>query len=365
MVVPDLDGPEFLGGEHVGPPFTQEDFDRLAALGANYVNLSGPGLFTERPPYVLDDAVQANLDRLLDMAAQADLFAVMTFRTGPGRSDFTFYRDGAGDWFDPDLLIESVWTDQAAQDAWVEMWRYAAERYRDNPVVAGYDLMCEPNAESVALEIWDPGAFYPQYAGSLYDWNQFYPRIVEAIREVDPDTPILVGAMGWSNVYWLPYLEPTGDARTVYAVHQYEPHDYTHQEAPAVYTYPGALDLNWDGAPDEFSRAWLDELLTVVDDFKAEHGAPVAVNEFGVVRYTPGAAAFMDDQISLFEARGLNYALWAFNPGWQPYAGSVDGMDYLHGPDPDHHTDLEDNDLIAVIRAYWSRNTARPSNVGR
>ena len=81
------------------------------------------------------------------------MFAVITFRTGPGRSDFTFYRDGAGDWFDEELLIESVWQEQAAQDAWVEMWRYAAERYREHPIVAGYDLMCEPNAAGTLLEI--------------------------------------------------------------------------------------------------------------------------------------------------------------------------------------------------------------------
>ncbi len=137
IVVPELDGPEFLGDAYVGPPVTQADFDALAALGANVVDLSHPGLFTERPPFVVDEQVQANLDRLIDMATQADLFVVITFRTGPGRSDFTFYRDGAGDWFDPDLLIESVWTDDAAQDAWVDMWTYTAERYRDEAVVVG------------------------------------------------------------------------------------------------------------------------------------------------------------------------------------------------------------------------------------
>jgi hypothetical protein len=34
--------------------------------------------------------VQAHLDDLLDMIARADMFAVITARTGPGRSDFTF-----------------------------------------------------------------------------------------------------------------------------------------------------------------------------------------------------------------------------------------------------------------------------------
>ncbi len=85
-VYPELDGPDFMGHDTVGPPYTQADFDRLAALGANYVNVSHPGLFAEAPPYALDEDIQDNLDHLLDAIAQADMFAVISFRTGPGRS---------------------------------------------------------------------------------------------------------------------------------------------------------------------------------------------------------------------------------------------------------------------------------------
>ncbi len=361
IVVPELDGPEFLGSDHVGPPYTQADFDRLAALGANYVNISHPGLFTERPPYVLDEQVQANLDRLLDMAAQADLFAVITFRTGPGRSDFTFYRDGAGDWFDPDLLIEWVWSDEEAQDAWAQMWQYTAERYRDNPIVVGYDLMCEPNSNDVALGLWEPEEFYPQYAGTLYDWNQFYPRLVAAIRQADPDTPILVSAMSWGAVNWLPYLQPTDDPRTVYTVHPYAPHEYTHQDPPALVAYPGELDLDWDGEPDPFDRAWLEGHLATMADFRQEHGAPVAANEYGVIRWVPGAAAYMADEMDLFEAIGANYALWVWDPAWAPWCGQVSDFNFRYGPDPDNTTEVP-NELLDVILAHWARNVVRPSH---
>jgi len=162
-VYPELDGTKFLGPGPLGPPYTQADFDALAAMGANYVNLSHAGLFTEKPPYVLDPDVQASLDSLLSKAEQADLFAVISFRTGPGRSEFTFVWDEVGDWFDRSYLNDSMWQDQEAQDAWVEMWRYTAERYRDNPIVVGYDLMVEPNSNEVGshalddrLDIWEP-----------------------------------------------------------------------------------------------------------------------------------------------------------------------------------------------------------------
>lgn len=362
VVVPELDGDEFLGDGRVGPPYTQEDFDRLAALGANYVNISGPGLFTESPPYVLDEEVQATWDELLYRIEQAGMFAVITLRTGPGRSDFTFYRDGAGEWFDEDLLNENVWQDQAAQDAWGEMWRHVAERYRDNPIVVGFDLLCEPNSVVVLPEeIYDPEEFYPRYAGTTYDWNRFYPNIVKAIRDVDSDTPILVSAMGWGAVRWLPYLDTIDDPRIVYMVHQYEPQDaYTHQEPAGNITYPGMLDLDWDGSPDNFDRQWLDDLFSIIDDYKAERSVPVSVNEYGVHRWIAGADVFMRDSMELFEERGMNHSLWAFNPSWPPLSMENDDFDFLHGPDPANHHDVETSDLIEVIEGNWARNTIRP-----
>jgi hypothetical protein len=354
-VYPALDGPDFFGPGPVGPPYTQADFDALAAMGANYVNISHPGLFTETPPYTLDAGIQTNLDNLLGMIAQAHMFAVISFRTGPGRAEFSVCCFG-DDWFDDSFYNDSVWQDQAAQDAWVAMWRYTAGRYKDNPIVVGYDLMVEPNSNEVGsdatdpLDIWDPEEFYDQYGGTLYDWNQFYPRITAGIRQVDSDTPILIGGMGYSAVEWLPYLQPTGDPRTVYAVHQYEPFDYTHQEPPPTSSYP-------DG---EFDKTWLDDLLSTIDDFKATHGVPTAVNEFGVMRWEPGADEFMDDQMDLFERRGLNHALWLWESSWPPIQDEIDAFNFRHGPDPDNHADVGSSDLIDAIIKYWGQNTIRP-----
>ncbi len=363
IVIPDLDGEEFLGPDYIGPPYTQEDFNQLAALGANYVNISGPGLFTEEPPYQLDIQAQKHLDQLLDMILNADLFAVITFRTGPGRSDFTFYRDGAGDWFEPDLLREWVWTDQTAQDAWVEMWQYTAARYQNHPVVVGYDLMCEPNAAGIR-DIWEPEDFYNQYGGTTLDWNQLYPKISSAIREVDPETPILIGGMGWSSIRWLPYLKPTGDSRTVYLVHQYEPQDqYTHQEYhSSLNKYPGEFDLDWDGNPDPFNQDWLEGYFAIIDQFQNEWNVPVSVNEYGVVRWVPGGAEFLDDQLSLFEKQGFNHAIWMWDPAWQPWTDEVNDMNYRFGQNIMGRKDELPNPLMDILQEFWQLNSLRPSD---
>lgn len=363
-VYPELDGPDFMGRGPVGPPYTQADFDALATLGANYVNVSHPGMFSETPPYTLEQDVQDNLDDLLAKIAQADMFAVISFRTGPGRAEFSVCcLEEVGDWFDDSYLNDQVWREQAAQDAWMEMWRYTAQRYHNAPIVVGYDLMVEPNANEVWMDLWEPEIFHAEYGGTLYDWNQLYPWITAAIREVDADTPILIGGMGYSAIEWLPYLEPTSDPHTVYVAHQYAPYPYTHQWwRDLAFAYPGALDTDWDGELDSFDKAWLDDLLSPVDTFADTHRVPVAVNEFGVVRWVPGAAEFMDDQMALFEQRGMNYALWLWESSWPPIQDEIDAFNFRHGQDPHTHADVESSPLQDVIIRYWGRNTVRPSN---
>jgi hypothetical protein len=360
-VFPELDGPEFYGPGPFGPPYTADDFNRLSALGANFVNISTAGLFTIEPPYNVDEEAAVNLDRLLEMAAAADLFAVITFRTGPGRSEFAI--TGDENWPPENYIVNTVWTDQSARQAWAEMWHFAAERYRDNPIVIGYDLMCEPNSNA-ALDIWDAEAFYANYSGSGYDWNAWYPDIVSAIRAVDASTPILVGGNNYSSAEWLPYLQPANDPRRVYTIHQYSPHEYTHQEPPSLTrTYPGSFDTNYDGQPDAFDRDWLENLLSLAADFSKKYNAPVAVNEYGAERWEPGAADYVRDEMDIFEQHGWNYATWQWEPAWPPLAEGDNSFNFRFGPDPENHAEVE-NTLLSAYASAWMNNTIRPSNFG-
>ncbi len=347
-----FDGPTFMGPGPVGPPFTQDDFNRLAALGANCVNISHPGLYTEAKPFVLDAGVQASLDQLIDYAENAGLFVVISARTGPGRSEFTFNPDLA-----PALVDDSVWTSNDAQNGWVDMWRYTAQRYSTRATVIGYDLMVEPNSNARIFNDYVPTHFYILYGGTLYDWNQLHQRITVGVRASDPLTPILIGSMSYSAASWLPFLMSNGDPRTVYTANMYEPMDYTHQDSgPGLLSYPGVFDADGDGVNDTVNRAWLDAQFAPVDAFIATNHVPVAVNEFGVHRWCPGADRYMDDMISLLEQRGINHALWLFNSSWTEYATVVDDFDFLHGAHPNNHANVT-SPLRTVIESDWSRNS--------
>lgn len=361
-VYPELDGSEFMGDGAVGPPFIQEDFNRLSELGANVVNISHPGIFSEIPPYRPSTEILDNLKKLVDMIGKADMFAIIAFRTGPGRSEFTFFWGEHGDWFDESYYNDQVWIDNDTQNAWVDMWKHTASVLKDSPVVIGYDLMVEPNSNDVWLNLWDQDEFYSRYADTLYDWNQFFPKIVAGIREVDSDIPILVEGMGYSALDWLPYIVPVSDSRTVYSIHQYAPYGYTHQEQDGQYCFPGSFDINWDGIPDQFDDVWINDFLGAVDNFKEQYGVQVTCNEYGIMRWVCGAARFMDEQMEKFENLQINYSLWVWEPQWLPWNQEVDAFNFRFGPDPLNTIDLSSNELMGVIQKYWSKNIHRPSN---
>ena len=99
-----------MGPGPVGPPYSQQDLDRLAAWGANYVNVSYPGVFSEKPEYRFDDGVFQNLVGLIDKAQRAGLFVVVAFRTGPGRNEAVF---GGEDEEKLDVLGPPRWRNKA------------------------------------------------------------------------------------------------------------------------------------------------------------------------------------------------------------------------------------------------------------
>ena len=362
LVVPEVDGFDSLGAGHVGPPFYQTDFDQLKESGANYVVLSVPGLFTEKPPFQVDQIVQQNLDAMIQMAAQADLFVTIAFRTGPGRSEWSMC---CKDMLDLKFLFnDQVWTSTSDQQGWIDMWKYTAERYKNSPNVVGYELMVEPDGEDIWLNISDPQDFYPSYKGSLFDWNVFYPKIVTAIRMVDDKTPIIVGGMGYSSIAWLPYLQPNSDQKIIYDVHQYEPMGaYTHQTPNGKNKYSGTMDINSDGNLELVDQTWLRTKLNVIKDFVNANHAPVSINEFGIKRWVPGAEAFMKDEMTIFEENGWNYSMWEWSTSNSPFAREINDFNFRLGTDPRNTTEEVANDLWNTIKYFWQRNQVRPSTI--
>ncbi len=316
--------------------FTQADFDDLAAAGANYVQVSHAGLYAEAAPYALDPAAQANLDDVVAKAGAANLYAVIAFRSGPGRNENAISnRDGT--------VVETIWTDAAARTAWVDMLRHTAARYGSNPTVIGYSIMVEPNAYARRGFI-DPGPFYAQYGGTLEDVNALYALAVAAIRAVDTETPILLEPEGYGNVTWLPFVTPIADAHMVYTAHDYTPFDYSHQQVQGA-SYPGVYEV--EGVAKTVDKAFLTTYLGTLQTYVDTNGVPVALTEFGVHRTAPNAATYLADRIAIQDQLG-SWAVWV----WQP-TGFIDPFN-MHDPSP----------VLDVLKTAWASNCRRGAGGG-
>jgi cysteinyl-tRNA synthetase len=330
-------------------PIRAQDVLDLAELGANLVNASYPGVFTVEPPYELDSAALQDLDNLVEWAEQVGIYVVIHFRTGPGRNESAIHRLR-----DADM---SIWTEPEAQKAWIEMWRMVAERYRDSPVVVGYNLLVEPLANLTVDpdQELEPQTVQAELEGTLADWNVLAKRITEGIRQVDPDTPIIVDSINWANAAWFSMLEPTGDQRTVYSLHTYDPDAYTTQEeGDDSITYPMVVEDA--GETIEFNREWLESNLAPALEFSETHQIPIYVGEFGAMRWVPNAAQFVADQISLFEEYGWNYAYYV----WRGDDAYFDGFNMEYGPDPSSHAEVPGSEVLQVHLDRWSENTFFP-----
>jgi hypothetical protein len=358
LVYQDIDNNSFGPGP-VGPVYIQKDFDNLSKLGANWVQIEHPGLYNEKPPYKLNIGIQNNLDKLIAMAKKSNMFVTIAFRTGPGRSEFTFFDEDDDDWFPSSYRNDKVWKNKDTQTAWDEMWKYTANRYKNESVIVGYNLMVEPNAETRAFEkeISEPSEFYPKYANTLADWNQMYPNIVKAIRQIDKTTPILIGQMGYSSVSWLPYIKKINDPYIVYSAHQYEPIAYTHDAKSGV-KYPD--NFKWYGTKINLDKKYLEQIYNKASVVGKNHNRPITIDEFGVYRYQTGADKFINDSINTIEKLGMNHAIWV----WDSISQSKnmpenDQFDFTHGPKKRNH-EPTNNNLLNTIQKYWTKNSLRP-----
>jgi aryl-phospho-beta-D-glucosidase BglC (GH1 family) len=167
------------------PRLVEDDLKGLAKAGANYVNLSVPGPYNVVPPYGRSGAFADRLDEIVRWAEAAGLHVVLSFRTGPGHSEFDITNQG------PEAHSRELFTDSRAQAAFIRMWQEVARRYANRPLVVGYDLLVEPHADL------KPGTPEEPFRKT---WADLAQRPVDAIRKIDEKTPILISPSQYGSV---------------------------------------------------------------------------------------------------------------------------------------------------------------------
>lgn len=332
----------------------------------------------------LQEADLVRLEEVLDDAHAAGVRIVLTMFSLPG-ARWRQLNDDVDDY--------RLWHEDSFQRAAADFWRQLAERLEAHPAIVGYNPLNEPHPEKeVGITGSGPEfeAWLESVEGTAADINVFNRRIVAAIREVDPTTPIILEGGVYASPEGVELLEPLDDPAVLYAFHFYEPWIYTtYRVNRERFAYPDRMPVRdpaggrLSGAPEDgqiavtaWSAETLQGILAPVADWAARHSIPahrIIASEFGVDRKVPGARQYLEDLISIFNAYGWHWAFYNFrgDGGWG-------GMDYElgtgrmggayweaveQGEDPEDYKRRGDNPLWDVIKREFQSDSASVAGV--
>ena len=186
-------------------------------------------------------------------------------------------------------------------DHFVGCWRKIARRFRANPALYGYDIINEPN------QTYTP-------ANGL-GWWRLQKEAAEAIRAVDPLTPIIVESNNWDSPGAFAKMPVLDMKDVIYEVHLYSPMAFTHQGVGRGRPH---MPTRWPDAEKGWNRDALRKVLAPVLEFQRRHGARIYVGEFSAVAWAEGAEKWLEDAISVFEEHGWDWTYHAYGEfeGW-------------------------------------------------
>ena len=295
---------------------TQDDINQIKAWGFNAVRLP---LHYEyfvnlRTPDVWNDQGFALLDDIISWCTAAGIYVILDLHAAPGgQSD----NSGISDY---DSTKPSLWESRDNRSKTVRLWDKISERYKDEPWVAGYDLINEPN--------WNlPG-------GTLL--RDLYEDLTRVIRANGDDHILFIEGNSYSNDYT--GLTPPWDPQMVYVFHKYQ--------SSADF----ASDLQW------------------VLDLRTAENRPIWCGEHG-----ENSNDNFTKMVELLRGQGIGMSWWpmkkfgsinclasaTFPPGYQ------DLLNYLGGSNPNLSAGTARNTLTQLAESVRLANTEPRNEVVR
>ena len=225
--------------------------------------------------------------------------------------------------FDPlkkDMDRRAFFYDDALQARFLRLWKEIAVRFRDHPAQVAF----EPLNEVVLEEVADA-------------WNGVASRYIRMMREIVPDSYLIIGGVCYNNVLSVPLLDLPVDDHIVYNFHCYEPMIFTHQGAywvegmPADFRigYPQTLakyreageflDLNLGGAVykegiKEIGEGFFEDIFQPAIRKAEQDGVPLYCGEYGVIDLADNGdkIRWLQDIQKAFKKYGIGRALWNY-----------------------------------------------------
>jgi endoglucanase len=260
--------------------FGPADAALLASIGLNSVRIpfNYHHFEDDERPFQLKEEGFARLDAAVQACTSNGLYAILDLHAVPGAQNQHWHSDNPTHW-------ASFWTHPHFQDRAVHLWEALADRYKDNPWVAGYNPLNEPG--DVTGRVIGP----------------FYARVERAIRAVDPDHVLFFDGNRYATDFSA-FDEPLPNC-------VYTTHDYALPGLGDGGPYPGVTRGQY------VDRGVVEETFLRRTDFMRRTGTPIWIGEFGPV-YTGDPEGddqryrLVRDQLDIYRQHSAGWSLWTY-----------------------------------------------------
>lgn len=198
-------GPDSLAAfwdKYLDSYITYDDIKYLKRTGSNHLRLPFHyKLFTNDLYMGKRNAGFEYFDRVIEWCRKENLYVLLDMHCAPGGQ--------TGDNIDDSYGYPWLYYSKSAQDEMSAIWIKIAERYKNDPIILGYDVINEPFAHYFAKEI-------PDYNHRLF---MVYERMIKDIRSVDKKHSIYLNGSMWAGDFGV--FERILDDNVVYEFHKY------------------------------------------------------------------------------------------------------------------------------------------------
>lgn len=236
---------------------TQDDIKYLKRIGCNHIRLPFHyKMFTDEEYMGTRNAGFKYFDRVIEWCRKENLYVLLDMHCAPGGQ--------TGDNIDDSYGYPWLFFSKSSQDRMSEVWVTIAKKYKNDPIIIGYDVVNEPIAHYFVKEI-------PDYNSRLF---KLYQRMVKDIRSVDKEHTIFLNGSVWAGDFGV--FESILDDNIVYEFHKY-----------------------WFDVKQEEVQKYV--------DFRDKHNVPIYIGETG-----ENTDEWVKDFRVLLDKNNINWCFWPY-----------------------------------------------------
>lgn len=246
----------------------KKDAQRIKELGFNCVRLP----FNYR---ILKEADGfKHLKAFAKMFMDEGLYVILDMHAVPGAQNQDWHSDSSG----KAMFFE----DQKFRDEYVGLWDKLSREFKDQELIAGYDIMNEPVTDNPDL------------------LKETYKSVIKTIRNNSNNHIIFLEGNLWARE--IDFLKDLIEENVAYSIHFYGPTKFTFNEDPKL-KYPGSID----------GILWNKEAVKKKLSRYSKLNAPVYVGEFGVSsNRNKGELEYLNDVLEIFSEFGFHWTYWTY-----------------------------------------------------